>query len=558
MSEQLNNGVQQGTAGEKPGETQTSAPAGSETSGSVSREEALKAIERLTAFALREKLLEEEDADFGRNRLLEQLGFDEPYAAGDAHEEPLPKGPQPMLDTLIDYAAQTGMIPENTDTHRDLLDAKLMGLLLARPSEIVREFRETEERGGITAATDRFYKWCIDSNYIRMDRVSKNLYWTHDSEFGPIEITINLSKPEKTPEEIAQARLLPPPVYPKCQLCRENVGYAGRINHPARQNLRVIPLTLNDEPWLFQYSPYVYYNEHCIVLHRDHVPMKLTKDTLRRLLQFTDRFPHYFLGSNADLPIVGGSILTHDHFQGGKHTFAIERAATEAVFSHDRYPAVSLSVVRWPMSVIRLSGSDQAEMLEAANEIYEAWKTYSDESVDVLASSEKDGETVRHNTVTPIVRRREGAYELDLVLRNNRTSGEHPEGIFHPHREMHHLKKENIGLIEVMGLAILPGRLKDELERIGRILSGDSRLLAEAEADASHPLAQHLPWTRELIAAHGSDLTPEASLELLRREVGAKFAEILGHAGVYKTDAAGRRAFFRFVESLGWSRTDGQ
>ncbi|CAM4357468.1 UDP-glucose--hexose-1-phosphate uridylyltransferase [Saccharibacillus endophyticus] len=545
MSEKLKREVQQG-------------------SGEVTKAEALKAIERLTAFALREKLLEEADGDFGRNRLLEQFGFDEPYGADpnsaeaslDALAETLPEGPQPMLDALIDYAAQTGMIPENTDTQRDLLDAKLMGLLLARPSEVTRDFLQAEQEGGITAATDRFYKWCIDSNYIRMDRVAKNMYWTHDSEFGDIEITINLSKPEKTSEEIAQAKLLPPPVYPKCQLCRENVGYAGRINHPARQNLRVIPLELNDEPWLFQYSPYVYYNEHCIVLHRDHVPMKLTKDTLRRLLQFTDRFPHYFLGSNADLPIVGGSILTHDHFQGGKHTFAIEKAPTEAVFAHTQYPSVKLSVVRWPMSVIRLTGDDQAELLEAADEIYETWKTYSDESVNVRASSEKDGESVRHNTVTPIVRRREGAYELDLVLRNNRTDATHPEGIFHPHREMHHIKKENIGLIEVMGLAILPGRLKDELDQIGRILSGDSALLAAAESDASHVLAQHLPWVRELIAAHGSQLTPEAATALIELEVGAKFTEILGHAGVYKTDAAGREAFFRYVSSLGWNRQD--
>lgn len=545
MSEKLKREVQQG-------------------SGEVTKAEALKAIERLTAFALREKLLEEADGDYGRNRLLEQFGFDEPYGADpnsaeaslDALAEALPEGPQPMLDTLIDYAAHSGMIPENTDTQRDLLDAKLMGLLLARPSEVTRDFLQTEQEGGITAATDRFYKWCIDSNYIRMDRVAKNRYWTHDSEFGEIEITINLSKPEKTSEEIAQAKLLPPPVYPKCQLCRENVGYAGRINHPARQNLRVIPLELNDEPWLFQYSPYVYYNEHCIVLHRDHVPMKLTKNTLRRLLQFTDRFPHYFLGSNADLPIVGGSILTHDHFQGGKHTFAIEKAPTEAVFAHARYPSVKLSVVRWPMSVIRLTGNDQAELLEAADEIYETWKTYSDESVGVRASSEKDGEKVRHNTVTPIVRRREGAYELDLVLRNNRTDEQHPEGIFHPHREMHHIKKENIGLIEVMGLAILPGRLKDELEQIARVLSGDSALLAAAEGDASHVLAQHLPWVNELIAAHGYNLTPEAATELIQLEIGGKFTEILGHAGVYKTDAAGREAFFRYVGSLGWNRQD--
>ncbi|MCQ4086248.1 UDP-glucose--hexose-1-phosphate uridylyltransferase [Saccharibacillus sp. JS10] len=547
MSEKFTNEVQPHSAGEAFSEN-------------VTKQEVLRAIDRLTAFALREKLLEPADYDYGRNRLLEQFSFDEPYGADpssieaslDPLAEALPEGPQPMLDTLIDYGLQIGMIPENTDTHRDLLDAKLMGLLLARPSEVTREFLEAEQKNGITAATDRFYKWCIDSNYIRMDRVAKNRYWTYDSEFGSIEITINLSKPEKTSEEIAQARLLPPPLYPKCQLCRENVGYAGRINHPARQNLRVIPLELNDEPWLFQYSPYVYYNEHCIVLHRDHVPMKLTKDTLRRLLQFTDRFPHYFLGSNADLPIVGGSILTHDHFQGGKHTFAIEKAPTEAVFAHAQYPSVKLSIVRWPMSVIRLTGSDQAELLEAADEIYETWKTYSDDRVEILASSEQNGAKVRHNTVTPIVRRRDGAYELDLVLRNNRTNEQHPEGIFHPHRDMHHLKKENIGLIEVMGLAILPGRLKDELEQVVRVLSGDQEVLSAAEQNASHGLNQHLPWVHELIAKYGSNLTPEAANEYVQHEVGAKFTEILGHAGVYKTDTSGREAFFRYVNHLNW------
>ncbi|MDP4095245.1 UDP-glucose--hexose-1-phosphate uridylyltransferase [Paenibacillus sp. P96] len=514
------------------------------------REAALQAIERLTVFAAAHRLIEEADIDYGRNLLLERFGFDEPYAM--ETDNAVLDSPQPALDVLIDYGYEIGLIPENTDTYRDLLDAKIMGLLMARPSEVVRTFREKAAEEGIEAATDWFYRLSIDSNYIRMDRVNKNVYWKQSTPYGDMEITINLSKPEKSPEEIAMAKLLPPPVYPKCQLCRENVGYAGRLNHPARQNLRTIPLEMNGEPWFFQYSPYVYYNEHCIIFHHDHVPMKLTRETLRRLLSFTDSYPHYFIGSNADLPIVGGSILTHDHFQGGRHTFAIQRADKEQVFTHPSYPTVQAAVVKWPMSVVRFTSADAEQLLEAGDALYEAWKQYSDPSVGVLSFTEADGEKVRHNTVTPIVRRGvDGRYEMDLVLRNNRTDEQHPEGIFHPHREMHHLKKENIGLIEVMGLAILPGRLKEELDAIADILSGDAAL-ADAAAQVEHSLHKHAGWIDELVGKYGAGMDKEAAVSLLQNEVGQKFSTILEHAGVFKRDDEGQQAFHRFLSSLGY------
>ncbi|MGG6310973.1 UDP-glucose--hexose-1-phosphate uridylyltransferase [Paenibacillus macerans] len=515
------------------------------------RQDALHAIERLVHYALEQGMIDWWDVDYSRNRLLELFAFDEPFA-GALAEEAL-SGPQEPLEILIDYGYGAGLIPEDTATYRDLLDAKIMGLLMPRPSETISAFRKTESEQGIEAATNAFYKLSVDSNYIRMDRVRQNIAWNQPTAYGDMEITINLSKPEKNPKEIAMAKLLPPPVYPKCQLCRENVGYAGRLNHPARQNLRVIPLTLNEEPWFFQYSPYVYYNEHCIVFHQDHVPMKLSRDTFRRLLDFTTLFPHYFIGSNADLPIVGGSILTHDHFQGGRHTFPLEKAPIEAEFNHPHFVGVTVGMVKWPMSVLRVSGQDPDVLLAAADDLYEKWKAYSDPAADVLAFSEENGESVPHNTVTPIVRRgADGGYEADIVLRNNRTNEEHPEGIFHPHREMHHIKKENIGLIEVMGLAILPGRLKEELADIAVILSGDSALYERTVTDPAAPLAVHAEWVKELVARAGNPLPREEAEALLRDEVGRKFAQILEHAGVFKATAEGREAFERFVLSAGY------
>lgn len=515
------------------------------------RQDAQAAIERLLHYALEQGLFDWWDLEYSRNRLLELFSFDEPYA-GELAEETLTSPEQP-LEVLIDYGFAIGLIPENTVTYRDLLDARIMGLIMPRPSETISAFRKTEQSQGIQAATDQFYKLSVASNYIRMDRVAQNIYWDQPTEYGSMEITINLSKPEKNPKEIAMAKLLPPPVYPKCQLCRENVGYAGRINHPARQNLRVIPLELNGETWLFQYSPYVYYNEHCIVFHHDHVPMKLTKDTFKRLLAFTAQFPHYFIGSNADLPIVGGSILTHDHFQGGRHTFPLEKSPIAARFHHSSYPGVTAGIVQWPMTVLRLNSQDPDILLEAADDIYEQWKEYSDPTVDVFAYSTDAGEKVPHNTVTPIVRRgADGSFEMDIVLRNNRTSEQHPEGIFHPHREMHHIKKENIGLIEVMGLAILPGRLKEELADIAGILSGDTTLYDDVTSNPDSKLAVHAAWVKQLVADYGQAMVKEDAEALLRDEVGRKFAEILGHAGVFKVTDEGREAFRRFVTSVGY------
>ncbi|WP_211747518.1 UDP-glucose--hexose-1-phosphate uridylyltransferase [Paenibacillus sp. Marseille-Q4541] len=519
---------------------------------SSAAEVALHAIERLVLFAHEHTLIEDTDMDYSRNQLLSLFQFDEPFA-GKVDKSEL-SGPQSVLDVLIDYGVQIGLIPDNTDTYRDLLDAQIMGLLMARPSEIIREFRENETKGGIQAATDRFYQLSIDSNYIRMERVKKNVYWKQSTEYGDMEITINLSKPEKSPKEIAMAKLLPPPVYPKCQLCRENVGYRGRINHPARQNLRTIPLTLNQEKWLFQYSPYVYYNEHCIIFHHDHVPMKLTKDTLRRLLGFVDQYPHYFIGSNADLPIVGGSILTHDHFQGGRHTFPIQKAVQEALFTSEKSPEVQLSLVKWPMSVLRLTSNNSDALLETGNEIYEAWKGYSDAAVDILSHTEQNGEQIPHNTVTPIVRRTaDGQYEMDLVLRNNRTNSEYPDGIFHPHPEMHHLKKENIGLIEVMGLAILPGRLKEELDLIAEMMAGNDELREQTLTNENSDLFKHKVWIEELTGKYGTSLSKEEAVNRVQEEAGIKFAQILEHAGVYKRDEAGKEAFRRFVQHVGFT-----
>ncbi|MNJ30714.1 Galactose-1-phosphate uridylyltransferase [compost metagenome] len=517
------------------------------------KNEALYAIEQLVRYAFEQRLIYKEDIDFSRNQLLSLFKSDEPYL-GDTKTISI-TSPEAPLDVLMDYGFSIGLIPENSDTYRDLLNAQIMGLIMPRPSETIAAFKKTTAESGIKAATDEFVHLSTASNYIRMDRISKNIYWEQSTDFGTMEITINLSKPEKNPKEIAMAKLLPPPIYPKCQLCRENVGYAGRINHPARQNLRVIPLELNHEPWLFQYSPYVYYNEHCIVFHHDHVPMKLTKDTFQRLLDFVEQFPHYFVGSNADLPIVGGSILTHDHFQGGRHTFPLEKSPSEALFSHPDYEGVTVGMVKWPMTVLRLGGQDKQAVLEAGYDLYEKWKKYSDPDVEVYAFSEgEDGSSVPHNTVTPIVRRsQDGGFELDVVLRNNRTNEEHPEGIFHPHREMHHIKKENIGLIEVMGLAILPGRLKQELNDIAAILSGNQELYTEATSKTDSSLAVHQLWIEQLVSEHGTSLAFDEAQGLLQNEVGSKFAEILGHAGVFKTTPTGRVAFRRFLAEAGYT-----
>ncbi|ALS26528.1 galactose-1-phosphate uridylyltransferase [Paenibacillus sp. 32O-W] len=513
-------------------------------------EEALVLIERLVRFARQRGMTEPLDEPYARNALLHLFGFDVPYE-GELPEERL-DSPLPLLEPLLDYGYSIGLIPDNTTTYRDLLDARIMGLLMPRPSETAAAFRRRAETEGLMAATDAFYRLNIDANYIRMDRIRKNEYWLHETPYGKLEITINLSKPEKDPKEIAMLKSLPPSRYPKCLLCADNVGYAGRADHPARQNLRVLPVTLGGEQWFFQYSPYVYYNEHSIVFHSEHVPMQISSATFERLLDFVEQFPHYFIGSNADLPIVGGSILNHDHFQAGRHTFPMEEAPVEALFAHPDLPDVRYGIVKWPMSVVRVAGTNREQALEAASRLLDAWRGYSDAEADILAYTERNGARTPHNTITPIVRLRDnGEYEIDLVLRNNRTSEEHPDGIFHPHRELHHVKKENIGLIEVMGLAVLPGRLKSQLEQIAAYLSGSAVWNESEVRDAAHPLHAHADWIAALVAEWGTALSPEEALRATRSATGDKFLRVLEDAGVYKRTEEGQRAFRRFLAHAG-------
>jgi UDPglucose--hexose-1-phosphate uridylyltransferase len=520
----------------------------------TSANDALILIERLLQFALQRKLLNDPlDTHAARNELLSLFGFTEP-CEGAVAEESLDSAVV-LLEPLLDYGYAIGLIPDNTTTYRDLLDARIMGLLLPRPSEASAAFSRQLKEEGLQAATDAFYNLSIDSNYIRMDRIRKNLYWLHETEFGSLEITINLSKPEKDPKEIALLKTMPQAKYPKCLLCIENVGYAGRPDHPARQNLRVLPLTLQNEQWFFQYSPYVYYNEHSIIFKGAHEPMVISHSSFARLLDFVEQFPHYFIGSNADLPIVGGSILSHDHFQGGRHVFPMEAASTDTRFVDANLPGVRFGIVNWPMSVVRVNGTSKADVHNAACRILDEWRAYSDASAEVLAFTEQsDGTLVPHNTITPIARLRDnGEYEIDLVLRNNRTSEEHPDGIFHPHQHLHHVKKENIGLIEVMGLAVLPGRLKDELEQIAAYLTGASSAAEELQ-DALHPLHKHAEWILSLTKRFGTANTAEQAKTIVESETGSKFLEVLKDAGVYKRTAAGAEAFERFLASIGLQR----
>ncbi|CAM3968759.1 UDP-glucose--hexose-1-phosphate uridylyltransferase [Cohnella lubricantis] len=508
-------------------------------------------IVRLVEFALRRDMIAELDKEAAVNALLDLFRLSEPdQAAMDtAFDEPIPDSPTPLLEPLLDAAAELGLIPDDTVTYRDLFDARIMGLLMPRPSETAALFEALKKEKGVVAATDWFYRLNMDSNYIRMDRIRRNGYWLHPTAYGGLEITVNLSKPEKDPKEIALLKTLPQSNYPPCLLCKENVGYAGRPDHPARQNIRLLPVELQGERWFFQYSPYVYYNEHSIVLRGEHVPMRISRETFARLLDFVERFPHYFIGSNADLPIVGGSILNHDHFQAGRHVFPMEQADVDAWREHSQEPKVRGGIVKWPMSVLRLRSEDRDALLRTAGGVLDAWRGYSDAAAEVAAFS---GETP-HNTITPIARMRDnGEYELDLVLRNNRTSEEHPDGIFHPHRELHHIKKENIGLIEVMGLAVLPGRLQQELADIAELLTGAAAYDPAALADAAHPLAKHADWIAELVSAYGTAMAAEDAARLLQREVGDKFAAVLRDAGVYKETAPGRTSFERFLASAGF------
>ena len=491
------------------------------------------AIHALVRYAVSRGMLDPADAVWAKNGILSALSLSDLAEESFAETEP---SLTEILGTLLDDAAARGVI-EDTVTYRDLLDTSLMGLLMPRPSETVRRFEELY-RTSPEAATDWFYRLMCDSNYIRVDRISRDMKWSVPSRYGEIDITVNLSKPEKDPRAIAAAKLLPQSGYPKCLLCHENEGYAGNAAKPARQNLRQIPFDMAGVPWYLQYSPYVYYNEHCIALSSRHEPMKIDRSTFSTLLDFVSVFPHYFIGSNADLPIVGGSILSHDHMQGGRYTFAREKAEIEIPLSFSEFPGVRAGIVNWPMAVIRIASENKAELAELADRILTAWRAYSDPEAEILAESE--GEP--HNTVTPIARRRGEAFELDLVLRNNRTSKEHPFGIFHPHEELHNIKKENIGLIEVMGLAVLPARLKDELIALADCLVKGS------DPSADPMLEKHAAWVEGFRSRY--TFTEENALQILKDEVGATFVRVLEHAGVYAATPEGRAAFLRFIAKV--------
>ena len=493
-------------------------------------------INRLIHFAVQKNLMKEEDRYYAANRLLDVLKVAE-FTPEDDIEETLPTA-MPVLKEMLDYAAGKGLI-EDTAEQRDLFDTRIMDCVMPRPSEVIRRFQNDYGRSP-KAATDEFYKLSIASNYIRKDRIDKNIVWKTPTEFGDLDITINLSKPEKDPRDIARAKSLPASTYPKCLLCRENEGYAGRPGYPARETHRLIPIRLSGHRWFLQYSPYTYYNEHCIVLNRRHIPMKVSRRSFENLLDFVTILPHYFLGSNADLPIVGGSILSHDHYQGGRYTFAMEKAPVEKTYTVPGFPDIRVGRVKWPMSAIRLSGAydDRDQLVDLATKILDLWRTYSDASVDILA--ETDG--TPHNTVTPIARRKGRGYELDLVLRNNRTTDEYPLGIFHPHAEVHHIKKENIGLIEVMGLAVLPARLKSEMAELKA-----EWLKGTEDISGIDGLESHAAWYKEIRAKH-----PEADADsidkVLQYEIGKVFETVLVHAGVFKRTPEGMAAFDRFMQ----------
>ena len=495
-------------------------------------------IRKLVAYGTQTGLVPREDVIFTTNRLLELFGLDE---LGDVDEAfSMEEGElEEVLNSMCDYAYEKGMLAENTVTYRDLFDTKIMSMLMPRPSEVIREFYRLYEQESPEAATDYYYKLSCDSDYIRRYRICKDMKWVAPTKYGDLDITINLSKPEKDPKAIAAARNAKQSGYPKCLLCRENEGYAGRVNHPARQNHRIIPVTINGSQWGFQYSPYVYYNEHCIVFNSCHVPMKIEHATFCKLFDFVKQFPHYFVGSNADLPIVGGSILSHDHFQGGHYEFAMAKAPLERTFTVKDFEDVKAGVVNWPMSVIRLSGGDTERIIALADRILEKWRGYTDEEAFIYAYTDNEP----HNTITPIARKRGDSFELDLVLRNNITTEEHPLGVYHPHAKLHHIKKENIGLIEVMGLAVLPARLKGELAKLKKAILKGSDLRADEE------LAKHADWVEEFLPKYGK-IDADNIGGIIEKEIGLVFMEVLEDAGVYKRTEEGQKAFDRFIGSL--------
>ena len=491
-----------------------------------------EAVKALSQYAVKNGLIEKEDVIFSINQLCQALNM-ESFEDCEVEGEPeLEK----ILSSILDYAVKNGLC-EDSVVFRDLFDTRLMGILTPRPSEVIRRFEE-EYKKSPESATDYYYNLSRKSDYIREYRIKNDVKWITKTEYGDIDITINLSKPEKDPKAIAAALKMKQSAYPKCQLCKENEGYMGRVNHPARQNHRIIPITLSGEAFFLQYSPYVYYNEHCIVFNSEHIPMVINKGAFDKLLSFVEIFPHYFVGSNADLPIVGGSILTHEHFQGGHYEFAMAKAGVETPFTFEGFEDISAGIVKWPMSVIRLSGTDKNRIVELADKILTAWRGYTDE--DAFIYSETDGE--KHNTITPIARMRDGKLELDLVLRNNITTEDCPLGFYHPHPEYHHIKKENIGLIEVMGLAVLPSRLKEEISVLADAMVNGKDITADER------IAKHNEWAQMISEKY--DITAENCEDILKKEIGIVFTAILEQCGVYERTEEGKAQFIRFMKTV--------
>lgn len=494
--------------------------------------ELCRLIGELAEYGVKTGLIPESERNYAINLLLD-IFHEDAYEANETKGEEL----EDILKGLLDIAVDKGLI-EDSIVNRDLFDTRLMNAITPRPGEVIRKYQELFARSP-KDATDWFYKFCGDSDYIRRYRAKKDVKWTVDTDFGVLDITINLAKPEKDPKAIAAAAKMAQSSYPKCQLCVENMGYAGRLNHPARQTLRIMPITINGSEWGFQYSPYGYYNEHCILLNGEHVPMAINEDCFKKMFDFISQYPHYMIGSNADLPIVGGSILSHDHYQGGNYEFAMAKAPIEKAFKFKGFEDVEAGIVKWPMSVIRLRCADHKRLTQLSSKILAAWRAYTDEAAFVFA--ETDG--VPHNTITPIARKKGDSFEIDLVLRNNITTDEHPMGVYHPHKQYHHIKKENIGLIEVMGLAILPSRLVSELEAVkNAILNND-------DLRASELTASHADWVEEFLPTH-PNFNADNAMDIIKEETGKVFLHVLEDAGVYKCTPEGREAFMRFLESV--------
>lgn len=497
-------------------------------------------IKLLLAYGLKNDLIGKYDEIIARNEIIALLNLEE-WKDTDISSKIIPEYPNEILKNICNWAVENKII-EDTIAVRDLFDTKIMGKITPSATHVIDKFIKISNLGGIEKATNNYYEFAQKTNYIRTDRIAKNMYWYSNTEYGNMEITINLSKPEKDPRDIAKERLLPPSSYPKCLLCYENVGYTGRLNHPARQNHRVLPFFLEGEEWFLQYSPYVYYNEHAIVFSGKHRPMKINREAFNRITSFVEQVPHYFVGSNADLPIVGGSILSHDHYQGGHHEFPMAKSPIERAITFKGFEDVEAGIVKWPMSVIRIKSSNRKKLVDLSVKILDNWRKYNDESLDIIAFS---GDTP-HNTITPIGRRRGKDFELDLVLRNNRTNEKYPLGIFHPHEDVHNIKKENIGLIEVMGLAVLPGRLKEELEILEKyMLEPDFKTKIKNDPK----VVKHLEWAINIQEKHVK-ITSENIKTILKDEIGVTFSRVLEDAGVYKRNNEGEKGLLRFIEYI--------